>query len=297
MDLLERYNQLLRTTEDGTIRLLNRVLDQSFNRLVRRARFHMRAGAPDPARRNILLVQEFRQLVPAYRPDRVDVYDRILRSLVGEASTRGLGVADELTGRMAPDRPRVDVSIPLDATVAAAAQARGYLRRHGERFAETAAEVVAQGIAEGRPTDAMVRDARLRLSVVKARAETIVRTESLRAYNDASNTYYAAQGIDLVMYYATADDRTCPVCSPRAGLVYKRPEIRVPLHPRCRCYLAPWDGDLDAMDPAYSRARATHRREVQRTLSRTSTTEPVNLNRAAVFEQFAPSPVETAAVG
>lgn len=290
MDLLERYNQLLRTTEDGTLRLLNRVLDQSFNRLVRRARIHMRAGYSDPAQRNLALLQEFRQLVPAYRPDRVDAYDRVLRTLLGDASTRGLGVAEQLTQRMAPERPRIDVSLPLDATVAAAAQAKGYLRKHGERFATTAAEVVAQGIAEGRPIDALVHDMRLRLGVVKSRADVIVRTEALRAYNEASNQYYAAQGIDLVMYYATADDRSCPLCAPRAGQIYARKDIRVPLHPRCRCYLAPWDGDLAAIDPSYAASRERHTREVQQAL-RTQRIAPNDLNKAAIFEQIAPVPI------
>lgn len=289
MDLLERYNKLLRTSESGTLTMLNRVLDASFTRLVHRARIHMKAGYTDPAQRNLALLQEFRQLVPVFRPDRTDAYDRILRNLVGTSSRYGMTVADELTGQVKTG-PRVDVSIPLEATYAAAAQAKGYLRKHGEKFAETAAFTVAQGVAEGRPTDAMVQDLRSRLGVVKSRADAIVRTESLRAYNDASNTYYAAQGIDLVMYYATADDRTCPVCTPRAGEIYRRAEIKVPLHPRCRCYLAPWDADVASMDPDYAAMQRTHKREVQEAFTR-SGTEPVSLNKAAVFEQLAPVPL------
>lgn len=289
MDLLERYNALLRTSEDGTITMLNRVLDASFNRLVRRARVHMQAGYTDPAQRNLALLQEFRMLIPAFNPNAVDGYDRILRNLVGTSGRFGLTAADELTGQVKPG-PRVDVSIPLEATAAAAAQAKGYLRKHGEKFAETAAEVVAQGVAEGRPTDAVIRDARSRLGVVKSRAEAIVRTESLRAYNDASNTYYAAQGIDLVMYYATADDRSCPVCVPRAGQIYRRTEIRTPLHPRCRCYLAPWDADVAAMDPDYAAMQKLHKDDVAKAFA-TAGTEPVSLNKAAVFEQLAPVPV------
>lgn len=289
MDLLERYNQLLRTSESGTLTMLNRVLDASFTRLVHRARIHMKAGYTDPAQRNLALLQEFRQLVPVFRPDRTDAYDRILRNLVGTSSRYGLTVADELTGQVKTG-PRVDVSIPIEATYAAAAQAKGYLRKHGEKFAETAAFTVAQGVAEGRPTDAMVQDLRSRLSVVKSRADAIVRTESLRAYNDASNSYYAAQGIDLVMYYATADDRTCPVCTPRAGEIYRRAEIKVPLHPRCRCYLAPWDADVASMDPDYAAMQKTHKREVQQAFVNASP-EPVSLNKAAVFEQITPVPL------
>lgn len=233
MDVIEEYNKLLRRTEDDIIRLLNGVLDRSFNRLVRRTRIHMRAGYADQALRNQALLQEFRQLIPVFRPDRLDRYDRLLRTLLKRNSRQGVKVAEVLTRQMAPEKARVDVSIPLEATYQAASQAKGYLRKHGQKFAETSAEIVAQGIVEGRPTDEIVGDMRSRLGVVKSRAEVIVRTESLRAYNEATNTYYSAQGIEQVLYYATADDRSCPVCAPRAGNVYKRGSIKVPVHPRC----------------------------------------------------------------
>lgn len=289
MKLVERYNDLLRTLEDDTVLMLDRALDAGFHRLVRRARIHMKAGYTDPAQRNLALLQEFRQLIPVFRADRIDAYDRILRLLLQTAARYGVTVATELGDQVKPG-PRVDVSIPLEATAAAAAQAKGYLRKHGERFAATSAATIAQGVAEGRPTDAMVQDLRSRLGVVKSRAEAIVRTESLRAYNDASNTYYAAQGIELVMYYATADDRACPICAPRAGNIYRRQDIRVPLHPRCRCYLAPWDADIASMDPNYSDMRKAHKNEVAQAVKRLGD-QPVSLNKAAVFEQIAPVPV------
>ena len=289
MKLVERYNDLLRTLEDDTVLMLDRALDAGFHRLVRRARIHMKAGYTDPAQRNLALLQEFRQLIPVFRPDRIDAYDRILRLLLQTAARYGITVATELGDQVKPG-PRVDVSIPLEATAAAAAQAKGYLRKHGERFAATSAATIAQGVAEGRPTDAMVQDLRSRLGVVKSRAEAIVRTESLRAYNDASNTYYAAQGIELVMYYATADDRACPICAPRAGNIYRRQDIRVPLHPRCRCYLAPWDADIASMDPDYADMRKAHKSEVAQAVKRLGD-QPVSLNKAAVFEQIAPVPV------
>lgn len=290
MDLIEKYNRNLRTTEHTTIALVNKVLDHSFNRLVRRTRIHMRAGYVNPVQRDLALLQEFQQLVPAYRPDRIDAYDRTLRNLFLDAEFAGIGIAANLSSQMRLGAPRVDVSIPLEATIAAAAQAKGYLRKHGERFATTSAEIVAKGIAEGRRTDLMVREMRSRLGVVKSRAEAIVRTESLRAYNDASNTYYAAQGVELVMYYATADDRSCAICAPRAGNIYRRQDIRVPLHPRCRCYLAPWDAEIANMDPQYATLRKRHTREVASAMKRMAP-EGVSLNRAAVFEQFAPTPL------
>lgn len=288
MQLFERYNDALRRSEDVTLTQLNRILDRSFNRLIRRTRIQIRSGKP-AADRNVALLQEFRQLVPVFNPRRTDAYDRVLRGLIRGSQQKGVGVARESLRAITPSRRRVDVSIPIEATVAAAAQSKGYLRRHGETFAETATELVAQGVAEGRPTDAITNDLRLRLDVVKSRADVIARTESLRAYNNASNQYYAANGIDLTVWYATSDDRTCPICNSRAGRIYKRSESQAPCHPRCRCYLAPWDPEIAAIDDTYAAFPRRHREEV----SKVATVGPADLNKAAVFEQFAPQPFDT----
>lgn len=289
-EVVERYNQSLRGVENSTIRLVNKILDASFNRLVRRARVHMKAGGryADPAQRSIYLLHDFRQLVPSFNPEKVDPYDRVFRNLALDAQNLGLGIAKELTPRARPSIDRLDVSIPMDAVVAAAQESKGYLRKHGDIFARTSATVIGQGIAEGRPTEAMVSDLQERLNVVKFRARMIVRTESLRAYNKASDLYYSRAGVDLVMYYATADDRTCPWCAPRAGKIYKRVDIYTPIHPQCRCYLAPWSQDLEVMDPDYVSWQKRHEREVQ---TATNKVEPFSLNKAAVFETLAPVPV------
>lgn len=287
MDILERYNNLLHAAEYDIILLLNKVLESSFNRLLRQAREYIRRGRQDPSQRNLLLLQLFRELIPAVRPDMQDQYDELFQNLVAEASKLGIMAADALTGELLPSRPRVDITIPIEATMAAAAQAKGYLRRHGDEFARTAAEIVAQGVAEGRPIDAMVRDMRDRLGITRGRAETIVRTESLRAYSEASNAYYATIGIDLVMYYATSDDRTCPVCRARAGRIYRRTELKLPLHPRCRCAVAPYDPDIARMDPTYAGMAARHRKEVAK---HTGVPLSDDLTRA-VFESIMPIPV------
>ena len=258
-----------------------------FNRVVRRIRVWLRTENAPQAERDFAILRELRQLVPAVHPGKTDEYDRTFHTVIRRASNHGVDVADALVGQMAGNRPRIDISIPLEATVAAAKQSHGYLRKHGERFAETSAEIIASGIAEGRSIQRMIGDMRDRLGVVKSRGEVIVRTESLRAYNEASHNYYAQNGIDQVLYYATADDRSCPICAPRGGKVYNRSDIRVPVHPRCRCYLAPWDPDIAAMDPDYQRAGARHQKEMEEV----NTIEPVNLSRAGVFEQFAPTPL------
>jgi SPP1 gp7 family putative phage head morphogenesis protein len=289
MQLLERYNAALRRSEDVTIAQLNRILDSSFNRLLRRTRIQLRSGAP-AADRNVALLQEFRQLIPAFRPDRTDAYDRVLRSLLRSSEGRGVTVARELLRNSGSQRRLINVSIPIEATVAAAAQARGYLVKHGTKFAYESSNLVAQGIAEGRPTNDIVKDLRLRLSIVKSRADVIARTESLRAYAAASNQYYAANGIDLVLFYTTSDDRSCAVCAARAGRIYKRSEIKVPLHPRCRCTLSPWDAEIAAMDPDYASLPRRHREEVMKHAASPLSDDLTK----SVFEAQAPRPAEEA---
>ena len=92
------------------------------------------------------------------------------------------------------------------------------------------------------------------------------------------------------MYYATADDRSCEFCVPRAGQIYKRGDVRVPLHPRCRCYLAPWNSDIEQLDPSYVAMRKTHKRQVEAS-SPFKSPEGVSLNKPAQFEQIAPVPI------
>jgi SPP1 gp7 family putative phage head morphogenesis protein len=284
--LLERYNLALRQQEDVTIRLLKKALEASFNRLVRRVRVHLRTGSANQVNRNLLVLQEMRQLIPAIRPERADTYDRLFQNLLGSASRSGINAADNLSQQMG-ENPRIDVSIPIEAVVNAAASARNRLQRWGNDFAFTSAEIVAKGVAEGRPFDLMVQEMQQRLGVVKSRATAIVRTESLRAYNQASNAYYAQNNINEVMWYATADDRSCPTCAPRAGLIYSRGDVAVPRHPQCRCYLAPWDSETAQMNPDYSASRLRHRREVLEAFQKANPREGkvVNLNRAAVFAQ------------
>ena len=78
-------------------------------------------------------------------------------------------------------------------------------------------------------------------------------------------------------------------CAPRAGHIYNRGDIEVPIHPRCRCYLAPWDPDTKTMDPDYEKMRKTHKQEVSKAVR---LPETVPLNKPARFEQITPTPLQ-----
>jgi SPP1 gp7 family putative phage head morphogenesis protein len=71
------------------------------------------------------------------------------------------------------------------------------------------------------------------------RAETIARTETLMASGVAQERTYRQMKVGFVQYVATLDDRTCEFCAPRAGCLYWIGSVKTPIHPNCRCDLAP----------------------------------------------------------
>lgn len=286
MQVLEDYNNQLRKLEAQVMSELNSALVASFNRLVRRVRAHINMGRRDQVQRNLALLQEFRQLIPTLAPDREDYYTSLFNRLLKQSSDKGLQSARTLTEYVRPNR--IDVKLPLEATASALLSTRERLAKHGEDFAQRASQVVARGIAEGRPTGNMVQDLSNELDIVKSRSSTIVRTESLRAYNKAADYYYSQNNIQLVAWYATSDDRTCAFCTPRAGNVYRRGDVEAPLHPNCRCYLAPWSETVAEMDPDYVATIKRHKREVK---LYTVVPPPSILNKAIIFNQSAPAPV------
>ena len=286
-DIAEQYNELLKRNEIRTQQLINRALERSLNRIIRRIRAHIAIGKTGTVNRNLTILMELNQLVPVIAPNKITEYELLYRKLLEQSSRYGMTVAEDLTVQMRPEAPQLSATVPLEAVEAAARQANGFLSTHGRQFATKSAELIASGIAEGRPTNAMIQDLRSELGVVKSRAATITRTESLRAYNEASNAYFTQQGVTHVLFYATADDRACPICTGRAGKVYKKSEIHPPLHPNCRCTVTPWDLDLSAMDSGYAATGQRHRREVGKASSNPLSDDLTK----AVFEARTPSPV------
>ena len=283
-DLIEAYNTSLKNEEQQTVDIVNKALDKSFSRLLRRTYAQLRSGQFQTAERNARTLE----LIPPLRPEHSDEYSRSFQRLISRSTTFGLDLAERLSKSVSTTQ--VAVTVPIEAVTAAARQARGYLERHGRTFSTTAAEVLAQGIAEGRPTELITKDLKGRLNVTKTRAEVIVRTEALRAHNEASRNYYAQNGIDLVMYFATSDDRSCPLCTAQAGNIFKRNAITVPRHPRCRCYLAPYADSVFDIDPTFDEMRKAHRKEVLSYIKE----KGVNLNYGpASFEAFAPTPTRS----
>lgn len=101
-------------------------------------------------------------------------------------------------------------------------------------------KVLLNGVALGRGPKAIAREARRALGGNLVRATTIARTETLRAYREASRQTYA-ENDDVVKgwrWIAAADRRTCAFCWAMDGTVHKTDEPMA-THPNCRCVESP----------------------------------------------------------
>lgn len=265
-NLIERYNDALRLQERATISVLNRALDQSFASILPRVEAAIRKGSSSGTAYEIAVATELRKLVPAVTPGQVDSYERTFQRLLKEAGKLGSAYGTDLLKAAGvtpgPGGASVAFVLPIEAATAAARESRHYLARHGQTFAETGAEIVARGVLEGRSTPVIARQLRERLGVVRNHAAVIAETESMRAYGQARDARFKAAGVAWVRWWATVDDRTCPICRPRAGQLYPRGEGLTPLHPRCRCTTTPWNRDVAQLRPEYVEAVENHRRMV-----------------------------------
>lgn len=131
---------------------------------------------------------------------------------------------------------------------------------------------VRQGIASGQSNSEIIRALRgtpaMRyqdglMQSAKRDVERLVRTARTHVSNVAYEDTYAALGVETLVWVATLEGRTCQACAVMDGKTFKVGEAftRPPVHPNCRCSLAPsWDGELIGNRP-YVRALKVRKRD------------------------------------
>ena len=83
-------------------------------------------------------------------------------------------------------------------------------------------------------------------SIGRARATTLARTETMKAFNQGALTQYDKHGITEVEWLTAHDERTCDECGPLDGERFPidgAPDM--PLHPNCRCTVLPVIPDIE----------------------------------------------------
>lgn len=175
-----------------------------------------------------------------------------IEALHAEAVRRGVEAAESLTriglGTPPPGSEamigRAFASVDHGAVEQAVAFSHGGpVRELLDTLAGEAAEEVAQemtsAIARGQNPLVTASRVRSKLAAPLYRAQTITRTETLRAYREATREAY--QQSNLVkswVWIAACDSRTCGACWALHGKEFPTGE-KMGTHPRCRCTMAP----------------------------------------------------------
>jgi len=98
---------------------------------------------------------------------------------------------------------------------------------------------LAQGISLGEGPRTVARRLQRVAMVGQSRAETIARTEMIRASREAQRQLYAENpSVTGFRRQATQDARVCLACLALSGTLQKTDEI-MPSHPNCRCVMIP----------------------------------------------------------
>ena len=259
--ILERADAQLKRSELEHVRRLRRVSNEAYRSLATEVRRRWpdtvdeAAGASRTfaeARARTLLAQ----LEPYTRAldygNQAGVA-RIYRDMIRLGAEAGVEVSTELlraygttsrAGNLAVQTARIDPRA-IDAAVRNS-QAR--LAAHSTAARAKIEQAVVNAVVRGQGSQKITREIREAIrgdgkipdAGLHHRAETIARTELATAKADAARDRYTEVGVNLVQWYATLDERVCPYCGYRHGMVYPRDELIIPAHPRCRCYAAPF---------------------------------------------------------
>ena len=98
---------------------------------------------------------------------------------------------------------------------------------------------LVQGISLGEGPRTVARRVRKAADIGRSRAETIARTEMIRAAREAQRQLYTQNtAVQGYRRQATQDSRVCLACLALSGTLHRTDEI-MPSHPNCRCVMIP----------------------------------------------------------
>ncbi|MEM9486504.1 MAG: minor capsid protein [Cyanobacteria bacterium P01_F01_bin.116] len=244
-ELAERYDRAVNRLESDAISRLNTALDASYQQLedqLRQSYSRLQTdGSLIASQRRLLITDELGELLDLVKSSDEATYEAFLQELVQASDETGGTMAGQLIQAIQANYPLSDFArIQIEAAALQARDGVQRLRKHSDEFRGRASAAIEQGLIQGWGPGRVADVLRTELGATKGKAETIARTEISSALNDAAQQRYQDNGIEGMQLIVTPSEGLCPFCAARNGRVYKVGEMRVPLHPRCRCLLLPW---------------------------------------------------------
>jgi SPP1 gp7 family putative phage head morphogenesis protein len=256
LETIVKYDRALAEQEASTIARVNERLEQSYAAISQDLTTYyeqLQTEGSLAAQLQVRRSEELSGLLSQVAPD--GFYDLEFELLTSTASDYGSTLGDELLKSYgAQSVVGSFATIPYAALVNQAAEGVKRLSNHTDTFASNASAIIEQGLIRGQGAKWMQRQLEQQFGVVKHKAETIARTEASSAFNAAAQQRYAAADIKYVQLLITPSDRVCPFCAGRNGAVFELGKLKVPLHPRCRCMILPYDkawSDAGLTDDAF----------------------------------------------
>ena len=146
----------------------------------------------------------------------------------------------------------VKAFLQTETIVSLVKNANKYLFKYDDILKDRIIENLGIGLTRGDSISKMKETLIVQYQMVSYKAERLVRTESISAFNDANMYQYRDSGIEQVQITAGLEDsgRVCEECADEHGKVYSIDDCpTVPFHFNCRCTILPysdkWNVDLD----------------------------------------------------
>lgn len=164
-----------------------------------------------------------------------------------EAANLAVTETNRVISILSTDLPGVGAAVPTRAieTVIGLFSNGSPLRQYFEQnlaptISKRLRQILVDGIARGKNANEIARELLKTGDITRQRAVLIARTETGRAYREASRSIYQEHSdiIEGWQWVASKSSRTCPACLYLDGTIYKLKE-EFPHHLNCRCTILP----------------------------------------------------------
>lgn len=244
--IAEEYDRQVSRLEDDMVRLLDKALRAGFDQLESQILLNygrFAAASPFDNRRQREITRLLGESLTLIDPDNAIDYMNRFERMYAQTSRLGRSMARDLIRTIDRSSTIQGVTgVNVAAVAEVARESWRDLRRYGSEFADSAVSIIGGNIAAGGSRRTAVTALRGRLGLTARYAETMVRTRTMSALNNAANRQYEDDGLKS-QWLAVGDERMCPHCGARNMKVYEPRDIRLPAHHRCRCVAMPWSAE------------------------------------------------------